>query len=178
MLNLNRVTKLFTVPFKMVFAYMYPLQYAKCIGVKFKGAAKVYGNSYYTFGAEPYLITIGVNTFISVGVKFICHDGSVLPFHCKDPTLDIVSPITVGDNVFIGAGAYILHGVNIGNNVIIGAGAIVTKDIPDGLVVGGNPAKAIKTTQEYYEKLKNCSLGYGELPRKSRAKLYKQYFKN
>ncbi|EHK2442486.1 serine acetyltransferase [Clostridium perfringens] len=50
---------------------------------------------------------------------------------------------TIGDNVLIGAGAKIIGPVNIGNNVTIGANAVVTKDIPDGAVVAGNPAKII-----------------------------------
>lgn len=55
-----------------------------------------------------------------------------------------VSPITIGNDVWIGGNATILPGVNIGNNVVIGAGAVVTKDVPDNCVVGGVPAKMIK----------------------------------
>jgi serine O-acetyltransferase len=50
---------------------------------------------------------------------------------------------TIGDNVLIGAGAKIIGPVKIGNNVTIGANSVVTKDIPDGAVVGGNPAKIL-----------------------------------
>ena len=53
-------------------------------------------------------------------------------------------PVTIGDDVWIGARVTILPGVNIGNGVIIGAGAVVAKDIPDYVVVVGNPAKVIK----------------------------------
>ncbi len=53
-------------------------------------------------------------------------------------------PVTIGDDVWIGQRAMIMPGVNIGNGVIIAAGAIVTKDVPDFSVVGGNPAKIIK----------------------------------
>ncbi|WP_289857102.1 DapH/DapD/GlmU-related protein [uncultured Muribaculum sp.] len=51
---------------------------------------------------------------------------------------------TIGNNVYIGAGAVIMNPVNIGDNVIIGAGSVVTKDIPSGCIVAGNPAKIIK----------------------------------
>lgn len=44
--------------------------------------------------------------------------------------------------------AVINPGVNIGNNVVIASGAIVTKDVPDNVVVGGNPAKIIKEIEE------------------------------
>jgi maltose O-acetyltransferase len=54
-------------------------------------------------------------------------------------------PVTIGDNVWISGKAIILPGVTIGDNVIIGAGAVVTKDVPDNVAVGGNPAKIIKT---------------------------------
>lgn len=50
---------------------------------------------------------------------------------------------TVGDNVLIGAGVKIIGPIKIGNNVTIGANSVVTKDIPDGVVIGGNPAKIL-----------------------------------
>ena len=50
----------------------------------------------------------------------------------------------VGDNVSVGAGACILGPVNIGNNVIIGANSVVTKNIPDNVIVSGIPAKIIR----------------------------------
>jgi maltose O-acetyltransferase len=52
--------------------------------------------------------------------------------------------VTIGDDVWIGTRAIILPGKKIGKGVIIGAGSIVTKDIPDYAVVGGNPAKVLK----------------------------------
>lgn len=53
-------------------------------------------------------------------------------------------PVTIGHNAWIGGRAVINPGVNIGNNVVIASGAVVTKDVPDNVVVGGNPAKIIK----------------------------------
>jgi acetyltransferase-like isoleucine patch superfamily enzyme len=53
--------------------------------------------------------------------------------------------IVIGDDVWIGAGAVILDGVRIGSHVIVAAGAIVTKDVPDYAIVGGNPAKVLRS---------------------------------
>lgn len=54
----------------------------------------------------------------------------------------------VGDDVWIGANVIILAGVEVGNHVIIGAGSVVTKDVSDYAIVGGNPAKVIKYRNE------------------------------
>ena len=53
-------------------------------------------------------------------------------------------PVHIGNDVWVGGSAIILPGVTIGNNVIIAAGSIVTKDIPDNVIVAGNPAKIMK----------------------------------
>lgn len=53
-------------------------------------------------------------------------------------------PIVIGNDVWIGARCIILQGVRVGNGAIIGAGSVVTKDVPDYTIVGGNPAKVIK----------------------------------
>ncbi|WP_269453174.1 DapH/DapD/GlmU-related protein, partial [Paenibacillus elgii] len=53
-------------------------------------------------------------------------------------------PVKIGNNVWIGGRAVINPGVTIGDNVVIASGAVVTKDVPDNVVVGGNPAKIIK----------------------------------
>ena len=53
--------------------------------------------------------------------------------------------VTISDDVWIGANAVILPGVTIGRHVVVAAGAVVTKDVPDNTVVGGVPAKVIKT---------------------------------
>lgn len=50
----------------------------------------------------------------------------------------------IGDNVLIGTGSCVLGNIKIGNNVIIGANSVVLSDVPDNVVVAGNPAKVIK----------------------------------
>ena len=54
-------------------------------------------------------------------------------------------PVVIGDDVWIGANAVILPGVTIGRHCVVAAGAVVTKDVPDNTMVGGVPAKVIKT---------------------------------
>jgi maltose O-acetyltransferase len=56
-------------------------------------------------------------------------------------------PVTIGNNVWIGGGAIINPGVNIGDNAVIASGAVVTKDVPENVVVGGNPAKILKSIE-------------------------------
>jgi len=58
------------------------------------------------------------------------------------------APITIGKNVWIGSNAVILAGVTVGDGAIIAAGAVVTKNVPPNTVVGGVPAKIIKTITE------------------------------
>ena len=56
------------------------------------------------------------------------------------------APITIKDKVWIGFNSIIMKGVTIGEGAVIGAGSVVTKDVPDYAVAGGNPAKVIKYT--------------------------------
>jgi galactoside O-acetyltransferase len=81
--------------------------------------------------------------------------------HPIDPTLRTQGymyafPVTIGDNVWVGAGTVICPGVTIGENTVIGAGSIVTKDIPANMVAVGNPCKVLREINEqdkiYYYK--------------------------
>jgi galactoside O-acetyltransferase len=73
--------------------------------------------------------------------------------HPIDPTLRLQGsmyafPVTIGDNVWVGAGAIICPGVTIGENSVIGAGSVVTKDIPANVVAAGNPCKVLREINE------------------------------
>ena len=79
--------------------------------------------------------------------------------HPIDPTLRgymYAFPVTIGENVWVGAGAVICPGVTIGENTVIGAGSIVTKDIPANVIAAGNPCKVLRAINEqdkiYYYK--------------------------
>lgn len=89
-------------------------------------------------------ITIGDNVFIAPNVCIITEE------HAMDVTqraagLEYTHPVTIGDNVWICAGAIVLPGVTIGSNSVIGAGSVVTKDIPANSLAVGNPCKVIRT---------------------------------
>ncbi len=56
--------------------------------------------------------------------------------------------ITLGDNVWLGAGAKVLDGVRLGDDVVVGAGAVVTTDLPPGAIAVGIPARVVRTRGE------------------------------
>lgn len=107
------------------------------------------------FGSEPYLIHLHRYCRLSYNVSFITHDGGTWAFRNSDPRYrDVVKfgTIEIGEYSFIGAKATLLPGISIGKNCVVAAGAVVTKSVPDGMVVAGVPAKIICTTEQYAEK--------------------------
>ncbi|PQJ76064.1 capsule biosynthesis protein CapG [Polaribacter gangjinensis] len=150
--------------------------YARWIGVNMGEKIQIYGNPSKMFGSEPWLITLGNNVHITTDVLFITHDGGTLLFRDKVPNLEITAPIVVSDNVYIGVRSVILPGVTIGENSIIAAGSIVTKDVPSKVIVGGVPAKVIKTTEEYFEQIQKNSIHLGHLKGKFKDRELKKYF--
>lgn len=175
-MKVRRLLKIFTVPLNKLHAALYPVSYAKKIGVELKGKVTIYGSSYAMFSAEPYLVTLGENVYISIGASFICHDGSTLPFRKEIPDLELAGEIRVGNNVFIGMGALILPNVSIGNNCVVGANAVVTKDVPDGSIVAGNPARIVSTTEDFLKRAQTKSLKIGHLTGKEKVMAYKKIF--
>lgn len=91
-------------------------------------------------------VRMGNNVFIgpNVSIYTACHP---LDAETRNRAVEWSEPVTIGDNVWIGGSVTILPGVTVGNNTVIGAGSVVTKDVPDNVVVGGNPAKIIKIVQ-------------------------------
>lgn len=105
------------------------------------------GNNFYTNHNCTILdgarVTFGDNVFIAPNCVFSTA-GHAIDSEQRTKGLEIALPITVGDNVWIGANVSVLPGVSIGNNAIIGAGSVVNKDIPDGVIAAGVPCKVIR----------------------------------
>ena len=59
-----------------------------------------------------------------------------------------ISPVVIGNNVWIGANSIVLDGVTLGNNVIVAAGAVVSKDFGDNCIIGGVPARVIRQSEK------------------------------
>jgi acetyltransferase-like isoleucine patch superfamily enzyme len=64
-------------------------------------------------------------------------------------------PVEIGNNAVIGGGATVVAGCIIGNMAVLGAGSVLTKDIPDGEVWAGNPAKFMMSREQYNSKREN-----------------------
>lgn len=103
---------------------------------------------------EPELIRIGNNVKIAADVTFYTHDviNSVFSNIDETPYCTHLGCIEIHDNVFIGGKSIIIGGVSIGPNAIIGAGSVVTHDVPEGVVVAGNPAVIIGSFDKLHEK--------------------------
>lgn len=97
-------------------------------------------------------ISVGDNVTITKGCYILAHDASMKNLIGKTK----VSPVTIGNNVFIGAHSVVLSGVTIGDRAVVGANSCVTKSIPAGEVWAGAPAKFIMTTEALANKHTNA----------------------
>ncbi len=87
-------------------------------------------------------VTIGNDVLIAshVAIASISHDAEARKFSDQN----LLQPVMIGDNVWIGSHAFINAGVTVGSNSVVAAGAVVLHDVPAGVVVGGIPAKVLK----------------------------------
>lgn len=131
---------------------------SKC-GIKLSSQSHIVTPFYFEYGN----IDLVGNVFINANCNFLDNekitikDGSMIGpnvtlttvSHYTDPKLrhnsNIIKPINIGENVWIGAGAVIFPGVNIGNNSIIAANSVVNSDVPANSLYAGTPAKFKKT---------------------------------
>ena len=84
--------------------------------------------------SHPRGVHIGRGTAISFGATILSHDN----------VRRMYADTRIGEFCQIGARSIIMPGITVGNHSIVAAGAVVTKDVPDNCIVGGNPAKIIK----------------------------------
>ena len=111
--------------------------------------------------SEPYMIKIHNNVVIAANVTFITHDimNDMLSRKIGVKPGEVFSEYQMGtieifDNVAIGANTTILYNTKIGPDALVAAGSVVTKDVPPGTIVGGNPAKVIGSLDNLIEKRK------------------------
>jgi acetyltransferase-like isoleucine patch superfamily enzyme len=105
-----------------------------------------------SFGSEPYLIEIGDYVQITNGTKIFTH-GAAWVFRREFKDFDFFGRVIIKNNVYIGNNVIILPGVTIGNDVIVGAGCVVSKSVPDGKVVVGNPMRIVGEVSELKDKM-------------------------
>ncbi|MCJ2044292.1 sugar O-acetyltransferase [Methylobacterium sp. J-078] len=87
-------------------------------------------------------VSIGERTQIGPGVQILTPDHPREPGP-REAGLEFARAIRIGRNVWIGGGALILPGVTVGDDAIVGAGSVVTRDVPAGATVVGNPARVL-----------------------------------
>lgn len=92
-------------------------------------------------------VHIGANAFIAPGVCLACSGHAILSRQ-RAEGIGTSKPITIQDDVWIGANATVCGGVIIGKGSIIGAGSVVNKDIPEGVIAVGNPCKVLRKITE------------------------------
>lgn len=130
--------------------------YARFLGVEVGEQCHIAKDAH--FSSEPYLIKIGSYVAVTQGAMIHTHGGGRIARR-SIPDFDIFGRVTICDYAYIGSGAQLMPGVTIGEGSLVAAGSIVTKSVPAGVVVAGNPAKFVCTVEEYIERNKKYNLG-------------------
>jgi acetyltransferase-like isoleucine patch superfamily enzyme len=132
-----------------------PVLYFRSQGAEIGEGVEIFGANLFTFGSEPYLVSIGNHVTISHKVDFITHDGGLRVARDKYPNAYLYGRIHVADHCFLGAHCILMPGAKVGSGSVIGSGSIVTGEIPSGVVAIGAPAKPIKSIEEYIQEKKH-----------------------
>ena len=150
---LRRVSRLAAdVADMIVFFWKGGVALARRKGVRVGTGCRIYT---LTFGSEPFLISIGDRVTITSGVRLLTHDGSAWLIRDADGNrFQRYAPVKIGDDVFIGVNAIIMPGVTVGSRVVIAAGSVVTRDVSDGVVVAGNPARVIRDFDSFEKRVR------------------------
>lgn len=101
-------------------------------------------------------VTIGDDVLLAPNVA-IYTAGHPLHFQLRSEGIEYALPVRIGNHVWIGGNTVINPGVSIGNNVVIGSGSVIHKDVPDNVVVVGNPMRIVReiTDEDYHYFYKN-----------------------
>ncbi len=135
---------------------------SRLFGYEVDATLRVFPPFYSDFGKN---IHIGKDVFINACCHFQDHGGVTVGDGCQighnvvfatlnhglapeNRKTTYPAPIVLGKNVWRGSNATILQGVTIGDNAVVAAGAVVTRDVPDNTIVGGVPAKPLKSIDE------------------------------
>ena len=93
---------------------------------------------------------VSINALTELGMTAVCNTGSVIEHGCIVGDFNFIAPgavlcgdVAIGENTFVGANSVIKQGVAVGKNVTIGAGSVVLQNVPDDVMIVGNPARII-----------------------------------
>lgn len=151
-----------------------PIGFAKSIGVSLGNDCRLINVD---FGSEPYLVTLG-NHVSATKTHFVTHDGGVWVFRQENPDIDVIAPIRVGNNVFLGIDTIVMPGVTIGDNVVVGARSVVTRDLPDNCVAAGVPARIIGSIDQYRSKCFERDVATAKLSNVDKRSILEKRFKS
>jgi len=93
---------------------------------------------------------IGKHTIINTGA-LIDHDCILGDYTHISPGATLCGNVTVGGGTWVGAGSTIIQGITIGSNVIIGAGSLILKDVPDNVLIVGNPQRIVRNLLDEHD---------------------------
>jgi len=143
--------------------YIEPPLHANWAGKHVHFGNNIYANFGLTLVDDTH-IYVGDCCMFGPNVVIATAGHPILP-ELREKAYQYNSPVHIGNNVWIGAGALIMPGITIGDNSVIGAGSVVTKDIPANVIAVGDPAKVLREIgehdREYY--FKNNKINWDEI---------------